>query len=271
MTDRVISLAALTVLGLTPPEMVETAAHCGYSHVGLRPIAATPDEPFFPLVDDPAMRRETLARLSDLGIGVLDIEILRLRPETVIAEFEPFFEFGAACDARFALIAGNDPDPVRLADNFATLCDLASPFGISPHLEFMPWTDVPNVASALAVVERAGRPNGGALVDAFHLNRSGGKVGDIPAHDPRFGYIQFCDIAGPVPTDMQVILQEARGGRLFPGEGDCPLVALLQRLPADIPISIEAPVVRADLTADARAQLAIDATRRILAQLEAQA
>jgi hypothetical protein len=42
---RPISLAALTVLELTPPEMVGCAAEAGFSHVGIRLLPATPTEP----------------------------------------------------------------------------------------------------------------------------------------------------------------------------------------------------------------------------------
>jgi hypothetical protein len=38
---RRFSLAALTVLGLSPPDMVSAAAAAGYQHVGLRLIPAT--------------------------------------------------------------------------------------------------------------------------------------------------------------------------------------------------------------------------------------
>ena len=34
------SLAALTVLELAPPELIEVAAACGYEHVGLRLLPA---------------------------------------------------------------------------------------------------------------------------------------------------------------------------------------------------------------------------------------
>ena len=44
MTDRIFSLAALTVLELSPPDMVEAAARAGYSHVGLRLVPATEQE-----------------------------------------------------------------------------------------------------------------------------------------------------------------------------------------------------------------------------------
>ena len=58
MTDRIFSLAALTVLELSPPDMVEAAARAGYSHVGLRLVPATEQEQHFPLVAD-ARRRPT--------------------------------------------------------------------------------------------------------------------------------------------------------------------------------------------------------------------
>ncbi len=202
--EQIISLAALTVLELSPREMVELASRCGYSHIGLRPIAATPTEIHFPILTDATLRRETLAAIHDTGVGVLDIEILRLKPETVILDFEVVFEFGAQFGARFALIAGNDPDLLRTADNFTALCELAYPFGIRPHIEFMPWTHVPDIRTALQVAGET--PNGGLLVDAFHLNRSGGKITDIPANDERFGYLQLCDIAGPIPSSMDDIL-----------------------------------------------------------------
>ena len=47
MSERILSLAALTVLELSPPQMVEVAARAGYSHVGLRLVPATPEEHHF--------------------------------------------------------------------------------------------------------------------------------------------------------------------------------------------------------------------------------
>jgi sugar phosphate isomerase/epimerase len=265
--DRAISLAVLTVLELPPPEMVAVAARCGYSHVGLRPIPATPGELHFPLLSDAALRRDTQSALADHGIGVLDVEILRLKPETVVEDFEAVLAFGAEFGALFALVAGNDPDLARSTDNFAALCDLAATYGISPHLEFMPWTDVPNIAVARQVAEASGNANAGVLVDAFHLNRSGGTPANIPENDPSFGYVQLCDIAGPIPDDLAVLLQQARAERLFPGDGDCDLVGLLLRLPAGIPISLEIPRddLRAQgLSAEDCALRAIEATWAVL-------
>ena len=157
MTPRIFSLASLTVLELSPPQMVEVAARAGYSHVGLRLVPATPEEHHFPLVADADLRRQTLARLRDTGIGVLDVEILRLKPETRVADFEAILAVGAEFGASELLLAGNDSDEARLTDNFAALCDLAGPYGLHPHLEFMPWTDARNLEQAVRIVEAAGR------------------------------------------------------------------------------------------------------------------
>jgi len=249
MSEQILSLAALTVLELSPPQMVEVAARGGYSHVGLRLEPATLEEHHFPLVADLDLRRQTRKALSDTGIKVLDIEILRLKPHTDVQDLKIFLEVGAEFGATEMLIAGNDPDEARLTENFAMLCDLAKPFGIYPHLEFMPWTDSPDLTSALRVVEHAGRSNGCVLVDAFHFNRSRSSLDElaaaVQANPQRFRYTQMCDVAGPVPDDMTEILRQARNERRFPGDGDCDLTGLLLALPKHIPISIEAPTRQA--------------------------
>ena len=111
---RSIALAALTVLELSPPDMVSCAAEAGYSHIGLRLIPATPTEVSYATIGDTPIIRATLARLADTGIRCFDVEILRLKPETRVADFLPVLETAARLGARAALIAGNDPDEGRL-------------------------------------------------------------------------------------------------------------------------------------------------------------
>lgn len=271
MTQRVLSLAALTVLELSPVEMIEVAARAGYSHVGLRTEPATVEEHHFALLADPSLRRATLDRLRDTGMKVLDLEILRLKPQTEVAAFEPHLAFGAECGATELLVAGNDPDLARCAQRFAQLCELAQGYGIHPHLEFMPWTDVPDLATAVEVIAQAGHANGCILVDAFHFNRSRSTLSQLeqlPAG--RMRYAQLCDIAGPPPADLERILYEARHERCLPGDGDCDLPGLLRALPADIPLSLEIPTRRLlekGVSALERATLALDATYRVLERL----
>ena len=113
------SLAALTALELAPPELIDVAAACGYEHVGLRLLPATPGGVAYPLMQDPVALRETIARLEATGVTVADLEVVAFRPETEIAAFSAFFETGARLGARHMLVAAYDPDLVRFADRFA--------------------------------------------------------------------------------------------------------------------------------------------------------
>ena len=61
---RPFSLAALTVIELSPPEMVSAAAAAGYQHVGLRLIPATPEERAYPVIGDTPMVRDIRQRLK---------------------------------------------------------------------------------------------------------------------------------------------------------------------------------------------------------------
>jgi regulator of protease activity HflC (stomatin/prohibitin superfamily) len=176
---RPLSLAALTVLELTPPDMVTCAAEAGFSHVGIRLLPATPTETQYELVGDTPLLREVLRRLADTGIEVLDVEIFRLKPDTRVADYEAAIATAARLGAKELLVAGHDPDEGRLTDAFGRFCDLADRYGLRVDLEFIPWTEAKDLRQAARIVERAGRTNGGVLIDPFHLSRSGSRIEDI--------------------------------------------------------------------------------------------
>lgn len=270
---RAFSLSALTVLELTPPQMVRCAADAGYSHVGLRLLPATAHEVHHDLIANSALMRETQAALADTRIQVLDVEILRLKPETDVFAYMPVLEAAAVLGARYVLVAGNDPDEARLAENFAALCDLAAPLQLSPYLEPMPWTDIRNVAQAGRIVTAAGRANGGVLIDPIHFDRSDSSIADIAALAPSFfGYMQFCDAPAERPADLETLLFQARCERLFPGDGALALRELLSALPPNIPVSLEVPTERLAKTmaATERARRAREASIRLLESMEKQ-
>ena len=54
---------------------------------------------------------------------------------------------------------------------FAGLCDRAAEHGLLVHLEFLPWSRIPDLATAWQVVDAADRPNGGIMLDAWHYFR----------------------------------------------------------------------------------------------------
>jgi sugar phosphate isomerase/epimerase len=114
------------------------------------------------------------------------------------------------------------------------------------------------------VIDGAGRPNGALLVDAIHFFRGGDRpaaLAGVPRE--RLRYMQLTDARAEVPTDMQEMIRQARGDRLFPGEGGLDLRGLLKALPVDLPISLEIPCAK-PMPALERVRSALAATKAML-------
>jgi sugar phosphate isomerase/epimerase len=190
----------------------------------------------------PFEQRELERRVADTGISVLDVEIFRLDAGTDVSAFEPTLAIAQRVKASEILVHGADADEARLADAFARLCDLAGRYGLNANLEPMPWVDVSTVAKAKRIISAAGRTNAALLVDAIHFYRADNSLYDLKGVALR--YMQLCDAHPGRPTEMQEIIRQARGDRLFPGEGALDLRSLVNALPADLPLSLEVPVAR---------------------------
>ena len=95
-TSHPISLAHLTVLDTTPPELVTVAAAAGFRTIGIR-LTATPSVgiPPYDILRDGPILRETLLRLADTGVSVLDTEFLRFEPDRPVGVPEGFLEVSA--------------------------------------------------------------------------------------------------------------------------------------------------------------------------------
>jgi sugar phosphate isomerase/epimerase len=150
---------------------------------------------------------------------------------------------------------------------FATLCDRAAEHGLLVHVEFLPWSKIPDLATAVAIARGADRPNGGITVDAWHLTRSGGQVDDLLSvpGDLVLG-VQLDDgPAAPEEDLMNATLHERR----LPGDGDFDLarfVGALDTIGANAPYGVE--VFSDDLYELAPREIAAraaDSMRRVLA------
>jgi sugar phosphate isomerase/epimerase len=253
---QTLSLAHLTMLDVAPPDLVHFAAEAGFDAVGIRVQAAHPQEEPWPMLGDSQMMRDTEKSLRDEGISVLDVEVIRLRADTAGAEHAPILDAGARLGARFIIVASDDPDVSRAADNFATICDLASPLGILPVIEPMVYTEARTLDAACSIAARNTAHPGGVLIDSLHLHRLGARpqdLTDIAGH--WLPYVQICDTHRVLPgsfdlpsrfprnqsTRAEPVALEARAFRLLPGDGDLPLLDLLRVLPDHLPVSVEAP------------------------------
>jgi sugar phosphate isomerase/epimerase len=267
--NRTYSLAHLTVLALTPQEVIRVAAKTGYAGCGLRLLPAASDGPHYPLMDNAAMQRETLAALRDSNVKVLDLEIIRIGERFDAASYRAFFEAGAALGAKHILVAGDDADLNRLTENFGKLCQAAHAFNLTCDLEFMPFTAVKTAATATRIVNEVAQPNAAVLFDAIHFFRSHSMLSDI-AELPRsaLNYVQISDGNVPGPVTHAGLIHDARSERLLPGEGGFALGALLAALPSDLPISVEVPnEIRAPkMGYEAWAKAALDATKQVFSE-----
>jgi sugar phosphate isomerase/epimerase len=245
--SRPISLAHLTVLDTTPPELVTVAAAAGFRAIGIR-LTATPSVGVPPYTEqilrEGPLLRETLRRLDDTGVSVLDTEFLRFEPEHPIGIPEGFLEVSARLGARNVLVMSAEPEEARTLERFCELCDRAAGYGLNVGLEFAIYTGVRTLAHAAQTVARSKRPNASVLIDALHFSRSGGMPAHVASVDPSLlRYAQICD-AGPDmpgPGDTPALIREARTGRLLPGEGVLPLADLVAALPETATLAIEAP------------------------------
>ncbi len=267
---RTFSLSALTVLDIAPPEAVSCAAQAGYDAVGLRLIPATGEERNWGMLGDTAAVRATRHRLEETGLHVLDVEIVRIHERTRSEDFTIFLETGAYLGATQMLVAGMDPEPGRLAENLAALGEAAAPYGITPNLEFMPWTGVPDLATAARVLQDAGHENLGLLVDMIHWARGENSPAMLdPLPREWFNYVQLCDAPAPMPATTAELIHQARNARLLPGEGGLDLLGPLQRLPRDLPISLEIPFEEhLRIPPSQRASKALETARRLMASID---
>ena len=269
--SRPLSLGPLTALALSPPQLMDVAAQAGLDGVGIRMLPSAPGGLAYRLMDDAELLRETLAAKQATGMRIVDLEMVRIGPTFDIHAFSGFFEVGAKLGAAHVLVAIDDTHLARVTAAFVKVCEALAPYGITADLEFMPWTDAPDLATARRIVEGAAQPNGGILVDALHFARGANTLADIDTL-PRqtLHYAQICDGPADAPPTFEGLIHAARCERLLPGEGGLGLVSLFKHLPAGLPVCIETPSdTRAPVLGWAEwVRQAANATRKVLAQVE---
>ena len=266
MTTLSLGLAPLGFLDLAPPVFISLAARAGFTSVGLRTRAAVPGGAEYPMAPNPTLLRETKRAMADTGIRVTSVEQVGLFRDTDIGSLRPMLEAGAEIGAARVLCSGDDDDISVVAGKLAERCAVAGEFGLSPDLEFMPFRAVKTLQQAREVVLRSGACNATIAIDALHLMRSGGNPAELAQLEPHLiGCVQLCDAPlTPPPADQ--LATEARERRLSPGEGELPLLAMLDAVGAGRALEAEVPLALAmpDASALERARHIFAATSTLL-------
>ena len=241
--DRKFSIAHLTALECTPPELIYIAAKTGYDFVSLRPIAmGLPSEPRYDLYNDKKLKSETKAAFSETGMKLLDIELAKIYDGMNARDYLPAFEVAAELGAKHVLSSIWSDDHHYAIDQFGEVCDLANQFGLTVELEFVPIASVKTLKGAIDILETVNRANAGLMIDLHHFHRSKDKIEDLKlVHDRYFKYFHLCDCSGETPKTEEELIRIMREERLYAGEGGVNIAGIVASLPPNLPCSIELP------------------------------
>jgi sugar phosphate isomerase/epimerase len=238
------SLAHLTILGCTPPEITYIAARTGYDFVSLRLIPMGVPGEAACLPQEKQMIRETKAALDETGIKLLDIELARILADIDPKMYVPAMEAAAELGARHVISSAwstDRSDRDFIVERYGEICDLARPFGLTVDLEFPTFSRLTNLQEAADIVRAANRDNGGILIDTLYIHFSGVGLDQLAALPADwFHFLHINDTVEQIPTTREGMIHIARDERLYVGEGCIDFVAIFDRLPA-IPLSIELP------------------------------
>jgi sugar phosphate isomerase/epimerase len=142
---------------------------------------------------------------------------------------------------------------------FAELCDRAD--GLTVALEFMPYSGVPDLATAWRILDAAGRANSGLIIDVWHWARAHSTSADLAGVPPdRILAVQLCDVR---EHPMEPLRAESLGHRLPPGQGFGDPVGLLRDLQEH---GVEPRVVAVEVISDELVARGVDTAATILGE-----
>ena len=244
MSAPLYSLAHLTLIDCSVPELIYIAARAGYDAVSPRFIPMHVPGEFACPPEDRAGVRAMKTALDVTGIKVLDIELARITEVCDPPSFEPAFELGAEIGAKHMIMSAwtqDRHDRSFLIDCYAESCEIAHNYGLTVDLEFPSFSRIRTLDEALDIVRAADQPNGGILVDTIYVHLSRVDLGEL-LHVPAelLHFLHVSDALPGIADTREGMIQLARDARLYPGEGCIDFAGVVERMPP-VYYSIELP------------------------------
>jgi sugar phosphate isomerase/epimerase len=121
-------------------------------------------------------------------------------------------------------------DAGHWASEFALLAGQAADAGAHLGIEFLPWSNIRTVHDALRLVEDAGHPAGGVVIDVWHVERAGtspAELAVLPLH--RIVGVELADADGEV---VGTLFEDTVDRRRYCGEGSFDLAGIVTALRA---------------------------------------
>lgn len=261
-----LSLDSLTLTDTQPQAAIRAAAEAGFDICSLW-VQAPPLYPSALL--SPDKESECAAIIADTGISVQALEVFDLYSLAAVEDYKPQLELGARLGGQVALVINySNSDRAEVADILALFSETAGKFGLGVNLEPVCGGKSQTLAEACDLIRVSGA-DVGLCFDPHHLIRTGGGIEELRAIEPGLiRYVQVCD--GLIPQPAEVAATEAVCERLYPGEGDFPLIDLLRAAPRDVTLGVECPSLRrlqAGVPALGQAIEAMASVRALLAKL----
>ena len=196
--------AGYTGMGLVHEDLIAVTARIGYAGIrriladhAIRHVEVEFLNDWYLDVDDPARhasdraRRELLEAAAELGA-----RNLKVSPH--------LFDEGEA-------------DVPRIRDAFSALCEEARAVNTTIAIEMMPFTNLDTLERAMAVIAGADEPNGGILLDIWHVARGGIPYDDIATIPTR--YIAGVELDDAGQEIVGTLFEDTRFRRRLCGEG----------------------------------------------------
>lgn len=185
--------------------------------------------------------------LDDTGMKYFELEILMdwyLDGEARVKSDHfrrRVIELGAQLGMRNLKVGANpfDTSPAdfpRMTAEFAKLCEDVATIGATVAIEFMPFSVIRNIGDALTIAQGADQPNGGLMVDHWHVARFGSPYSEVASIPARFiKGVELDDVAAQI---RGTLLDDSTFNRQLCGEGaaDCrAFVQALEQAGCDLP------------------------------------
>ena len=165
-------LSAGTLANVAFVERVSAAQQAGFNAISL-----------FPQQYLAARRREHLS-VSDMQGILVDHEVDLDEVDPLLDWFGPgatrseilMMEMAEALGARSINVAAafvSDRPFQELVDCYGRLCERSAQHDLRANLEFLPWTTVGSLTSALEIVDAVAQPNAGVMFDFWHFFNGG--------------------------------------------------------------------------------------------------
>jgi sugar phosphate isomerase/epimerase len=209
-------------------DRVRAAAAAAYEGVGLR--AENYWDARAAGLDDDAMREIAVQH----GVPIVEVEYITAwgSPEDRDAaqqeKEQAVFHMARAFGVRHLNTGLLEKLPLDvMTEAFAALCERAGD-DLTVALEFMPYSGVPDLATAWKIIYDADRVNGALIVDVWHWARAGMTPADLdPVPADRIVAVQLCDV---LEHPMKPLRAESLGHRLPPGQGYGDAVGVVRAL-----------------------------------------